>query len=98
MTDSVQRRGGRWNGWRIAGWGSAAALLLLPVLAGQVTDEVNWTLGDFSVFAIMLATLGLALEAIAHIRTSRMSRTILMIGAAIVFLLVWAELAVGLVD
>lgn len=33
---------GRHNPWRIVGWGTAAALLLLPLVAMQFTSEVNW--------------------------------------------------------
>lgn len=44
------------NGWRIAGWGSLLALLMLPALAMQITDEV--TAGDFVFAAILLGFVG----------------------------------------
>ena len=36
-------------------WGAAALLLLLPLLAMQFTDEVDWDLADFIIMAAMLA-------------------------------------------
>jgi hypothetical protein len=39
---------------RIAIWGTAAFLLLLPWVAMQFTTEVNWTLFDFLVIGVML--------------------------------------------
>jgi hypothetical protein len=40
-------RGG--SRWRIAAWATAAILLLLPLIAIQFTDEVNWDETDFAV-------------------------------------------------
>lgn len=50
------------NGWRIAGWGSLLALLTLPALAMQMTNEVNWTAGDFIFAAILLGLVGTVVE------------------------------------
>ena len=40
---------------RAAVWGGAAALMLAPVLATRLTDEMAWDPADFILFAIMLA-------------------------------------------
>ncbi len=32
---------------RIAAWSAAALVLLLPLVAMQFTEEVNWTVADF---------------------------------------------------
>ena len=48
--NGVGHRGSR---WRIAAWGVAAALILLPLLAMKFTNEVAWDLADF-VFACAL--------------------------------------------
>lgn len=79
---------------RKAGWGLAAALLLAPALAMQVTEQVNWGAGDFLAAALLLGAAGLGLELAA--RLPRRAR--LAAGAAVLvaMLLVWAELAVGL--
>ncbi|WP_339743424.1 hypothetical protein [uncultured Maricaulis sp.] len=88
--------------WRLALWGCAAALLMLPALAmrvtDQVTDQVNWTLGDFAVFGAMLAGLVGGIEFLA---ASRLGLRAKMIGVAVViavFTLIWVELAVGIFD
>ena len=41
---------------------AAASLLLLPLLAMQVTAEVSWTASDFAVFGACLLGAGLAFE------------------------------------
>jgi hypothetical protein len=94
-TENDGRRLG--NRWRIAGWGSAAALLLLPVLAMQVTDEVAWDKTDFAVFGAMLASVGLAFEFLARKTGSSAYRTAIGIALAAAFLLVWMNLAVGII-
>ena len=45
---------GRGNPWRMAVWGTAALLLLLPLAAMRFTEEVKWTMSDFIVFGAML--------------------------------------------
>jgi hypothetical protein len=39
-----------------------ALVLSLPLVAMQFTDEVVWTLGDFIVVGVLLATIGVAIE------------------------------------
>ena len=52
----------RTSGWRIAGWGGALLLLILPFVAMQFTREVNWTAGDFIFAALMFGTAGCTIE------------------------------------
>lgn len=54
MTGQAQKRGSS-QGWRIAVWGGAAALILAPAVAGRLTDEMAWDRADFILVAIMLA-------------------------------------------
>lgn len=54
MTGQVQMRGGG-QGWRIAMWGGAAALMLAAAVATRLTDEMAWDPADFILVAIMLA-------------------------------------------
>lgn len=86
----------RWFSWRLALWGGAALLLLTPAIAMQFTDEVNWGPGDFLVFAAMLVFACGAFE--AAVRLTADVRRRWFAGAIILtlFLLVWAELAVGI--
>ena len=48
----------RKNRWRVTGWGAAAVMLLLPLIAMQFTDEVDWDVSDFIIFGAMFAGLG----------------------------------------
>ncbi|QYF93852.1 hypothetical protein KY495_01000 [Massilia sp. PAMC28688] len=73
-------------------------LLLVPLAAMQFTDEVVWTLSDFVFAALLIAGTGIAYVLIASkVKTSR-QRMITAAVLACVFLTVWAELAVGLLD
>ena len=79
-------------------WGGAVVLLAAPWVAMRFTDQVAWSGGDFAVFGALLLFACLAFEAM--VRTARVPRhvaaSVLAIGTA--FLLVWANLAVGVVE
>ncbi|MBA3863776.1 MAG: hypothetical protein C0517_07525 [Erythrobacter sp.] len=79
-------------------WGMAAAALLVPAAAMLVTREVNWGAGDFMVFGVMLAALCMAVEAACHWLATPLRRVSAIVLAVLAFLIVWAELAVGLFD
>lgn len=82
--------------WRVLLWGGLTALLLMPALMMQFTTEVDWSLSDFVIMGILLAALGLGLEAV--MRFSREWPVRVAVGAAVVlvFAAIWAELAVGI--
>lgn len=86
------------NRWRLTYAIAAALLLATPLVAMQFTREVAWGPEDFAVFAVMLAGLGLLLEAGARIGKTTRGGALLMGAAVLAFLLLWAELAVGLFD
>lgn len=70
--------------------------LLAPLVAMQVTSEINWAPGDFLVAALLLGIAGLALELLTRLLRLPVQR---WLGAGLVLLallLVWAELAVGI--
>ncbi len=87
----------RLTGWRIIAWLMATLLVLLPLIAMQFTDEVNWNLADFLVFGLLVFSIGFALE----IFISKSGNTIYRIAAGLglcgVFLLVWLSLGVGVI-
>lgn len=82
--------------WRVVFWGAAAVLLVLPWVAMQFTQEVRWDLADFAVFGGMLVIAGGAFEAAARLMPNRGARWAAGVAIALAFLLVWAELAVGI--
>ena len=83
---------------RLLGWGSAAALLSLPAIAMLAgADGVDWSAGDFIIFAIMLLALGGGIE-LASARSGNIAYRLGAIAAAGVgFLTIWANLAVGMI-
>ena len=92
MTDV--RRG---SPWRFLGWGIAAVLLLLPLVAMQFTPEVNWTASDFIVWGIMLGSVGSLFELavrLSPLPSYRAAFGLALLGA---FLVTWVNLAVGIV-
>lgn len=71
-------------------------VLLIPLVAMQVTSEVNWDLTDFIVMGALLFTTGLIYEfGVRKVKDSG-RRLILGIALALAFLLIWADLAVGI--
>lgn len=85
------------RGWRIAGWGAAAALLALPAIAMQFTTEVDWTPGDFLAAAIMLTALGTGLEIAVRVARGNAHLLGMIIAAFAGFLTMWANGAVGFI-
>ena len=75
---------------------SVAILLLIPFIAMQFTDEVSWTGSDFFIMAILLLSTGLLCEFVMRKVIKIKRRIALCIAILVVFLIVWAELAVGI--
>ena len=74
---------------------SIFALLAIPFTVMQFSSEVNWSLFDFMVVGGLLLALGFAID-LAIRKTKTINKRYLVITAIVVlFLLVWAELAVG---
>lgn len=85
------------NPWRLLGWGLAAALLLLPLIAMQFTAEVVWTGSDFVVAGIIIGGIGLAFEFMVRRGGSAAYRLGAAAALAAAFLLIWINLAVGII-
>lgn len=71
-------------------------ILLIPAIAMQFTDEVNWDLGDFTVAGILLLVMGLLFDLVIRKVNKSEYRIIIYVVIVVVFLLIWAELAVGI--
>ena len=74
----------------------ATVLLLIPLIAAQLTDEVNWDLSDFAVMGILLYGVGISCELVLRKIKKTSHRLLLCVFLLAVFLLIWAELAVGI--
>ena len=98
MADSTQIDNGRHDGlMRALVWGGAAGLLLLPLLAMQFTREVDWDGRDFAVFAVMLLIPCGTFELAMRLSPSPAYRAGFGLAAVAAFLLVWVNLAVGMI-
>lgn len=70
-------------------------LLFIPLIAMLFTDEVNWTMFDFIVAAILLFSTSFAIEIVLRKVKSLNYRIVLIVVFLVMFLLIWAELAIG---
>ena len=84
------------NIWRMAGWGTAAGLILLPLVAMQFTSEVAWDGFDFMFAAVMFGSVGLGLE-LAVRRGNRAYTAATAIALLVSFLSIWFTGAVGII-
>ena len=75
---------------------TVAFLLLIPVIAMQFTDEVNWDLFDFIVAGVLLLGTGLILDLILRKIKDVKHRIVIAAALLALLFLVWAELAVGI--
>lgn len=82
---------------RFAAWGGAAFLFLLPLVAMQFSAEVDWSPFDFMIWgAMLLVALG-AVEVALRASGSLAYRLAALAGIGAGFLLVWINLAVGII-
>lgn len=91
-------RGSGWfnNNQSIALWGLVILLLLIPLVAMQFTDEVNWDFMDFIVAGALLSFAALGYQLASRKFSSLKMRMALGIVILATLLIVWTELAVGL--
>jgi hypothetical protein len=92
--DGSGRRGSR---WRRAVWGTAALLLLLPGVAMQFTEEMAWGPGDFALFGALLFGACGTYELAARMTGNKAYRAAIGVALAAAFILVWMNLAVGII-
>ncbi|XXX77423.1 hypothetical protein WMF30_01440 [Sorangium sp. So ce134] len=81
----------------MAVWGAAALVLLLPGIAMQFTEEVAWGLADFAIFGAMLVGACGAYELSARGTSNHAYRAAVGVALAAAFILVWMNLAVGII-
>lgn len=77
---------------------ATAFILLLPFLAMQFTEEVAWDLADFAVAGVLLFGAGLTYELAARTAAGNIAyRAAIGVAVAAALILVWVNLAVGLI-
>ena len=73
----------------------ACALLLIPLIAMQLTDSVNWSIADFAAMGALIFVAGSFFVLIAR-KVNPSRRLAVGVLVLALFLYVWAELAVGI--
>ncbi len=75
---------------------ATAILLIIPLIAMQFTNEVNWKLSDFVVAGVLLFGTGLTYDLVMRKIPNAIHRIFIIVGLLIFLMLLWAELAVGI--
>jgi ABC-type cobalt transport system substrate-binding protein len=75
---------------------AVAVLLMIPLIAMQFSNGVNWSGFDFMIAGALLLGTGLLCELVLRKVKKTESRLILVGAILLVLFLVWAELAVGI--
>jgi len=70
-------------------------LLLIPLIAMQFSNEVNWKLSDFIIAGALLLGTGFLIDFFLRRIKNVKYRFVIVLALLVVLLLVWAELAVG---
>jgi hypothetical protein len=97
MKMNVQHRKPPWLSWRVAPWLIAALLLLLPLVAMQFSEEMDWDETDFLVLGVMLFGACGTYELAARMTGNPAYRAAVGVAVVTAFLLIWINLAVGII-
>lgn len=71
-------------------------LLLIPLIGMMFTDEINWGLFDFIVMGFLLLIFGMGIHLVSTRTKNLKVRILYILIVCLVFMLIWAELAVGI--
>lgn len=74
---------------------ATVAILSIPLIAMQFSDEWDWKLPDFIIMGILLFSTGFTFVHVARV-TPKKYRTVIGIAFFVALLYIWAELAVGI--
>lgn len=74
---------------------AAELVLLVPLIAMQFSDEVDWGVADFIIVGILLAGVGVAYQLIITGMKNNSRQAAIGVVLALAMVLIWAELAVG---
>ena len=72
------------------------SLLLIPFLGSYFSAEVLWSTMDYVAAALLLSGVAFALTWIQGLQLSKKTKSLCIVIFVLFFLVLWAELAVGL--
>ena len=69
---------------------------MIPLLAMQFTEDVNWSIYDFVVMGFLLLFFSLGIDVTMKTVKNENIKILYVVLTILIFLLIWAELAVGI--
>ena len=72
-------------------------ILLIPLIAMQYTDEVDWTLSDFIIMGTLIFGTGLAYKLVSRKYSNLACQIAVGLSLMAAFLLIWVNGAVGII-
>jgi len=73
-------------------------LLFIPLIGMWITDEINWSPLDFIIMGSLLTLLGAGINFVINYTKNSNNKTLYIGILVLIFLLIWAELYVGIFD
>jgi hypothetical protein len=71
-------------------------LLVIPLIGMCITEEFNWSPFDFIIMGVLILSVSIGINFTLN-KTKNLKNRIIYIGIlGLLFLLIWAELAVGI--
>lgn len=75
---------------------SVALILLIPFIAMQFSNEVNWSLFDFVLAGVLLMGTGFMIELSIRLIKNKNAQIAMIVAILFGLFLLWAEMAVGI--
>ena len=71
---------------------------MIPLLAMQFNEDVNWSIYDFVVMGFLLLFFSLGIDVTMKKVKNENIKILYVVLTILIFFLIWAELAVGIFD
>ena len=75
---------------------ASSSLLIIPLFFTVISDEFNWSFFDFIIMGFMMIFVGILFELVSRVIKSGKRKKLLYGLIILLFLLLWAELGVGI--
>ena len=73
------------------------SLLLIPLIAMQITDEVSWQVGDFVVAGVLLVAFGYSYEILNKRLPGKRRQVLIAVSLLLLLIFIWSILAVDII-